>query len=106
MANLKQLIDGVGSLQLNVSSNVRSTNFKPNDDFVMRRKINRTGSSTYEVMVGKILAMHDDGTADVNIQKSGGVFHRAVVDINQIEPVTEKFRRSSIQFNSGARPRV
>jgi hypothetical protein len=106
MSNLRTIVDGLCSLQMNASSVVQEVQFKPQDDFILRRKINRSGPTTHEVLVGKILAMNDNDTADVSIQKAGGVTHRATVNVKDLQPVTESFKRSSIQFNPGYRPRV
>lgn len=106
MSNLRSMVDGLCSLQINASSVDGQVDFKPQDECVLRRKINRSGPSTNEVLVGKILTINANGTADVSIQKAGGVTHRAVVNIKDLQPVTEQFRRSSIQFNPGYRPRV
>ena len=106
MPNLREMVDGHGSLQINAFPEKISTDFKPQDDFVMRRRINRSGPSTTEVMVGKILAMNDDGTAEVTIQKTGGMTQRATVNVKDLSPVTEKFRRQSLQFSTQFRPRA
>lgn len=106
MANLRNMIDGQGSLELNANFAAPKVTFKVQDDFILRRKINRSGPLTQEVLVGKILAMNSDGTAEVGLQKAGGVTQRAVVNVKDLQPVTEAFKRSSIQFNPGYRPRV
>ena len=106
MPNLRKMIDGHGSLSLNVQPIPVDVNWKAQDDFVLRRKINRTGAITSEVLVGKILAMHDNGTADVSIQKPGGITQRAVVNVKDISVVTDTFRRQSIQFSPQYRPRA
>ena|ERR1700734_1694321 len=106
MPNLRRMIDGNGSLQLNVQPIPVDNFWKPQDDFMMRRKVNRTGPSTSEVMVGKILAMHDNGTAEVGLMKAGGLTQRATVRVEDISPVTAEFRRSSIQYSQQHRPRV
>jgi hypothetical protein len=106
MPSLRRMIDGDGSLQLNVPHIPVDTNWRAQDDFVLRRKVNRTGPNTSEVLVGKILAMRDDGTAEVSINKQGGITQRAIVSLQDISPVTETFRRSSIQFSPQYRPRA
>lgn len=106
MASLRKMIDGHGSLELNVPFIPLEVNWKPQDDFVIRRKVNRSGPTTSEVLVGKILAMKDDGTAEVSIQKHGGVTQRSVVNIKDLSPVTESFRRTTMQFSPQYRPRA
>ena len=106
MPNLREMIDGHGSLQINAFPERKTAVFKVQDDFVMRRKINRSGPSTNEVVVGKILAMNDDGTAEVSLQKTGGMTQRATVSVSDLSPVTEKFRRQSLQFSTQFRPRA
>lgn len=106
MGNLREMVDGFCSLQINASAVANEVVFKPQDEFVLRRKVNRTGPLTSEVLVGRILAMHDNGTADASIMKAGGVSIRTVVNLKDIQPVTDKFRRSSIQFSPAYRPRA
>ncbi len=105
MPNLRRMVDGDGSLVLNVPYIPVDNNWKAQDDFVLRRKVNRSGPTTSEVLVGKILAMHGN-TADVSIQKPGGISQRAVVNIKDIVPVTESFKRQSMQFNNQIRHRL
>jgi hypothetical protein len=106
MPSLRKMIDGNGSLELNIPYIQTDINWKPQDDFVIRRKVNRSGPTTSEVLVGKILAMRDDGTAEVSINKPGGTVQRSVVNIRDISPVTNSFRHQSIQFSPQYRPRA
>jgi hypothetical protein len=106
MPNLRRMIDGHGSMQFNIQDIVTDKYWKPQDEFMMRRKVNRSGPSTSEVLVGKILAMHDDGTADVSISKPGGSTQRSTVPVKDLVPVTEAFRRTTIQFSPQYRPRA
>ena len=99
--NLTQIIDGSGFQ----SRIVKNKNWKPQDDVVVKRRTNRAGPHTSEVLVGKILAVGDT-TATVSIQKPGGVNERRTVNLKDLTPVTDSIRRRSIQFNSQYRPRA
>jgi hypothetical protein len=101
--NLRGYIDGGGSLQLNTIAIAPDHSFKPNADVIIRRKTNRSGPTTNEVIVGRILAVGEH-TADVSISKQGGITQRVTVSLNDLSPVTDSFRQQSIQF--GRRPIV
>jgi hypothetical protein len=102
MPNLRNMVDGVGSLQLNVDVIAADINFKVKDDVLIHKQSNRSGPRTSEVIVGRILAMGDDGTASITVQKPGGYTQRFTVSLNDLSPVTDSFRRQSIQFNNHA----
>ena len=99
--NLRGYIDGGGSLQLNTIAIPPDHSFRPNTDVVIHRKSNRSGPTTNEVIVGKILAVGEH-TADVSIPKQGGITQRVTVNLQDLSPVTDSFKRQSIQF--GRRP--
>lgn len=100
MSNLRELIDGRGSYAINSSVPLPKTTYKPQDEVIFRRKTNRSGPATNEVVVGRILAMNANGTADISIQKNGLVA-RATVSLRDLEPVTESFKRMSAQYRTG-----
>ena len=97
MSTLRQMIDGQGSLQLGLTPINHKSHYRVHDDVLIRRKVNRSGPRTDEVIVGRILAM-SKSTADVSIQKNG-VNQRLTVNLNEVEPVTQSFKRQSMQFN-------
>ena len=106
MPNLRCMVDGVGSLQLNVDTITPDTNFKPQYDVLIRKQSNRSGPRTSEVIVGRILAMGDNGTALLSVQKPGGITQRVTVSLNDLSPVTESFKRQSVQYNTAFRQRA
>ena len=54
--------------------------------------------------VGTILAFADDGeSAVVSLPGPGGTIMRETVGLGQLEPVTARFKRASVQFNSAFR---
>ena len=105
MSNLRDMIDGVGSLVLNASPDIPSMDFKVSQDVVVRRQVNRSGPATSEVMVGRVLAM-DGNVATVSVQKAGGAVERRTVNVNELSPVTSKFKTQSSQFNPAQRGRM
>ena len=105
MSNLRDIVDGVGSLEHNLVSERVDTSFKKNDDVVIRRQTNRSGPTTSEVIVGTILALGDN-SATVVIKKGGGRTEKKEISLNQLSPVTLAFKRSSIQFQPAFRGRV
>lgn len=102
MSNLRTMIDS--SLVFNNKAPASSA-IKANDDVVIRRKISRTGPATSEVIVGRVLAMNDDKTAKVSVQTMG-ITKQLIVPTNQLQKVTESFRRQSMQLNPAFRPRA
>lgn len=77
--------------------------FQVQQQVVVRRSI-RSHARTAEVRVGTILAFADDGeTAVVSIPGPGGKVIRETVGLGQLEPVTNRFRRASVQFNPAFR---
>jgi hypothetical protein len=104
--NLIDMIDGVGSLKLNVPVRNDKGNYKLQQDVVIKRRINKYGPTTKEIVVGRILAFGDNNTATVSIQRPGGMTTRSVVSLKEVSPVTEVFRRNSVQFRPGFRGSV
>ena len=73
------------------------------DQVVIRRPLGYSGN-TKEIVVGQLLAFGDGGkTATVSIPRAGGVITRATVRTSDLSPVTETFRRSSVQWNPAFR---
>lgn len=88
------MIDGVGSLELDVSPVERNTQFKPQDQAVLRRQI---GEKSSEVLVGTILAMNGNIATFVVKRQQG--LQKMIVNVKDLTPVTDSFRRSSLQFS-------
>ena len=105
MTTLRNFIDGDGSLMLNIDPvKTKSAGLGVNDEVIIRRKMNRSGPATNQVLVGKILAMA--GTkATVSVPEAGS-HKRIEVDVSELSPVTASFRRSSMQLNRAFRPSV
>lgn len=105
MGNIRDFIDGVSSLEHNLTPDRSDTNFKVQQDVIVRRPTNRSGPTTSEVMVGTILAM-GDASATVVIKKGRGITEKREVPLNLLSPVSLAFKRSSIQFQPAYRGRV
>lgn len=105
MSNLRQMVDGVGSLTLNATPDIPSNEFRLHQDVIIRRSVSRTGPRTSEVMVGRILAM-EGTTCTVSVKKAGGALERKVVNVKDLSPVTQAFKSSSIQFSPAYRGRL
>lgn len=75
--------------------------YKIGQQVVVSRGV-RNHSRTKEIRVGTILAFGQD-SVDVSIPGPGGVIKRENVSLNNIEPVSERFRRASVQFNPAFR---
>lgn len=104
MPNLRDMVDGAGSLAINATVEQKSR-FSVQQDVLIRRPVNRSGPQTNEVIVGRIMAM--DGTnARVSVRKNDGGSILQVVSLKNLSPVTAAFRRSSVQFNTGFHGRV
>ena len=74
-------------------------NFAVNDEVVIKRKTNRTGPLTQEVIVGQIAAFSDEHTAVVNLPLAGGRMERREIAVSQLEPVKKVFGRTAVQMN-------
>lgn len=98
MSNLRSMIDGIGSLAINANPEAPSNDFKVSQDVVIRRRVNRSGPVTNEILVGRILAM-DGNLVDVSIQKSAGVTERRTVHVRDLSPVTRDVRNQSNKFS-------
>lgn len=105
MGNLRDLVDGVSSLEYNLSPDKANTGFKVQQDVVVRRQTNRSGPSNTEIMVGTILALSDT-SAKVTIKKGGGRTETRDVMLKDLSPVSLAFKRSSVQFQPAFRGRV
>lgn len=75
--------------------------YKIGQQVVVSRGV-RNHSRTKEIRVGTILALGED-RAEVSIPGPGGTIKRESIDWNNIEPVTERFRRASVQWNPAFR---
>jgi hypothetical protein len=105
MANLRSMLDGVGSLLLNTEPDASSNDFVAGQDAVIRRRTSRSGPITNEVMAARIVSM-DGNMATVTIQKAGGATERKTVHVKELEPMTRSFKTQSSQFNPAMRGRV
>lgn len=103
--NLQQMIDG--SLELNVKRpEQRAHAFKAQQEVLIRRRVNNAARTpTTEVIVGRILAMNGN-RASISVPRPGGITQRMEVDVRDLQPVTESFRRSSVQYSPAFRGRM
>jgi len=100
MATLRQMVDGVGSLELGLMSEEPTTELKLQDQAIYRRQMDNNKNA--EVLVGTILAFGQDGTATFQTRRATGQPHKMQVNVKDLSPVTESFKRSSIQFSPAA----
>lgn len=111
MASLRQMLsEGMslhagGASSVEVGQGVETVKASADGSFHIKQKViirQRTGvggPSTYQVRVGEIVAMgKDGGTAKVSLPKPGGKT-LVEVSVSDLSPVTEGFRRSSVQFH-------
>lgn len=104
MPNLRRMIDGIGDLRLGIDKPVEQKQFKLRDQVVLRRNVTRTSPRTQEVIVGTITAFAEGNTsAVVTIPRPGGTVTRTTVQLDQLEPVTAAFKRSSTHWNPAFR---
>lgn len=68
---------------------------------VVRRRV-ANHPRTSEIRVGTILAFGEDSVA-VSVPGPGGVLQKEMVGMNSIEPVSDRFKRASVQFNPAFR---
>lgn len=98
MSTLRSMLDGVGSLQLNVNPQQKKFKFVKNQEVVIRRQTSRTGPPTFDIQAATIVSL-DTVNAVVSVKVPGGKTMNKKVSLNSLRPVTESFRRKSIQFN-------
>lgn len=104
MSNLRQFVDGVGSIDLGLPSPVSNSKFSLKQDVVIRRKVSRGGPLTSQVIVGQILAMNGN-KASVSVRKQN-TLQTIEVLLSDLSPVTTSFKLNSIQFEPAFRGRV
>ena len=75
--------------------------YKIGQQVVVRRRV-MNHARTSEIRVGTILAV-GDSSAEVSIPGPGGTIKRESVNLNNLEPVTDRFKRASVQFNPAFR---
>ncbi len=98
--NLREMIDVRHGLSVPIQK--PEYKFKVGDQAVIYRPVGFS-SKTKEVVVGKILASAGEGKFVVAIPRPGGVSLRSTVNANQLKPVTDVFRRNSVQINPAFR---
>lgn len=105
MSNLLQwMIEQTGAPSRSATSVDASGKLKVLQQVVVSRKSNRFGPTTKEIRVGTIQAFSPDGnSATVSMPMPGGRTHRVVIPVDQLQPVTERFKRASVQFNPAFR---
>lgn len=78
--------------------------FHVKDQVVVKERTARSGPVTREIKVGSVMAVSDDGkTMTVSLPQPGGMTVRKVVETKNCEPVTDVFRRNSVQVNPAFR---
>jgi hypothetical protein len=97
--NLREMVDGTGNLSLNITSPEPRSKFRTQQEIVIRRSITRTGPTTNQIQVGRILAFGENNTATVSILGPQGSASQKVVNLRDCAPATAEFKRNSIQFN-------
>jgi|HubBroStandDraft_5_1064220.scaffolds.fasta_scaffold01764_5 hypothetical protein len=103
--NLRQIVDNITGLSNN-SPKVQ-TNFKLNDQVVVKKLVGSARIGMKEVMVGTIAAFAESGkSAVVSIPRPGGKQLRCTVPVGQLSAVTEVFKRSRVQINPALRGSV
>ncbi len=106
MATLRQMVDGVGSLELNVKTEAPTRSFKAQQEVIVRRRVNPYAkNTTTQVIVGRILSAGKH-VSKVSIAQPGGITEHLTVPNKDISPVTESFRRSSVQYSPAFRGRM
>lgn len=72
--------------------------FNIKDQVVIRERTSRTGPVTNKIKVGTVMAVGKD-TITVSLPLPGGRFEKKIVSASMCEPVTELFKRTSVQIN-------
>lgn len=76
--------------------------FNIKDQVVIRERTSRTGPVTNTIKVGTVMAVGED-TITVSMPMPGGRFEKKIVSASSCEPVTELFKRTSVQINPAFR---
>ena len=93
------MINGTGSLQLNVPTQKQANSFHKQQEVIIRRPTSRTGPKTNQILVGRILAFGEGNTATVSVLGPAGTSSQRVVNLKDISIATPDIKRKSIQFN-------
>jgi hypothetical protein len=72
--------------------------FNVKDQVVIRERTSRSGPVTNQIRVGTVMAVGESALT-VSFPLPGGRFTKKAFPISQCEPVTEVFRRNSVQIN-------
>lgn len=72
--------------------------FNIKDQVVIRERTSRTGPATNQIKVGTVMAIGED-TLTVSLPMPGGRFEKKIVPTDKCAPVTEVFKRTSVQIN-------
>lgn len=93
-----------GAPSRSASSIDASGKFKVSQQVVVSQKTRIGGPMTRELRVGTIQAFSPDGeSATVSMPAPGGRVTRMEVPVAQLQPVTDRFKRASVQFNPAFR---
>lgn len=104
MPSLRSMIDGIGALALGTTKASEKEAYKVRDQVTIRRNVTRSKPYTQEVIVGTIAAFSEDKkSAVLTIPRPGGFLQRTTVPLDQLEPVSKSFKRSSVQWNPALR---
>ena len=76
--------------------------FNVKDQVVIRERTSRTGPVTNSIKVGTVMAIGED-TLTVSLPLPGSRFEKKIVPLSMCEPVTDIFKRTSVQINPAFR---
>lgn len=78
--------------------------FNVRDQVIVKEQTRLSGPLTKEIKVASVMAVSQDGkTLEVSIPRPGGMAMRKTVSAADCEPVSDAFRRSSVQINPAFR---
>jgi hypothetical protein len=105
MASLRTIMNDMQQMA-GRGSEVKSVEaqFKTGQQVVVKRRMVQNGPVTSQLRVGTIMAFGDNGrTVVVSYPMPGGGSMRQAVSVEQVEPVSARFKRASVQFNPAFR---
>ena len=74
-----------------------------NQQVVVRTQVNRSGPRTSQVRVGTITAFAGEEIAVVALAGPGGRVEKRSIPVDQLTPVRDVYRRTSVQVNPAFR---